>query len=122
MADKAEIDKAIGAHGMWKSRLRQAVDTGKFDTPVETVRADDQCAFGKWLYGPTLTNTDKASPLYKTVHELHAEFHKMAARVAEHALAGNKGAAESLLSSSGEYALISAKLTQAMVNWKNKLG
>lgn len=122
MADVAEINKAIGAHGQWKTRLRQAIDTGTFDTPVETLRADNQCAFGKWLYGSTLTNMDKASPHYKTVQELHAEFHKMAARVAEQALAGNKGDAERMISTSGEYALISAKLTQAMMNWKSSLG
>ena len=38
MINKEEIDKAIAAHGMWKTRLKQAIDTGEIDLPVETIR------------------------------------------------------------------------------------
>lgn len=118
MADKAEIDKAIGAHGMWKTRLKQGIATGKFDTPVDTIRVDNQCAFGKWLYGSSLVPGDKTSNHYKNVKDLHAEFHRTAAKVAELALAGKKVQAEQMLSMQGEYSAISAKLTTAMMNWK----
>jgi hypothetical protein len=37
MANIEEIDKAISAHGMWKARLKTAIETGKLDTPVETI-------------------------------------------------------------------------------------
>ncbi|MDI6743656.1 MAG: CZB domain-containing protein, partial [Smithella sp.] len=113
MANIEELDKAIGAHGMWKTRLKMAIEAGKTDTPVETIRQDNQCVFGKWLYGNTLTSVEKASQHYKTVKELHAEFHKTAARVAELALSGKKAEAETMMALSGEYAAISGKLTQA---------
>jgi len=113
-----EIEQAIGAHGMWKARLRQAIDTGKFDTPVATVSTDNQCAFGKWLYGPTVTAQDKTSAKYKTVQTLHAAFHKVAARVAELAVAGKKAEADKLMAQGGEFASASLKLTAAMIEWK----
>ena len=118
MANIEELDKAIGAHGMWKTRLKTAIETGKTEVPVETIRQDNQCVFGKWLYGTTLTSVDKASSHYKTVRELHAEFHKTAARVTELALGGKKAEAEAMMALGGEYAGISGKLTQAMMAWK----
>jgi methyl-accepting chemotaxis protein len=118
MANIEELDKAIGAHGMWKARLKTAIETGKTEVPVETIRQDNQCAFGKWLYGTTLTSVDKASSHYKTVRALHAEFHKTAARLTELALGGKKAEAEAMLALGGEYAGISGKLTQAMLAWK----
>jgi methyl-accepting chemotaxis protein len=122
MADAQEIDKAIGAHGMWKNRLKQAVDTGRIETPVDTVRMDNQCAFGKWLYGATLTAADKQSAHYGTVKGLHAEFHAAAARVMELATAGKKHEAEKILALDGDFGRISSKLTNAMMAWKKALG
>lgn len=118
MANIEELDKAIAAHGMWKVRLKQAIDTGKIDAPIPTIRQDNQCAFGKWLYGDTLSAADKAGTQYKTVKELHAEFHKTAAQVAELATTGKKTEAEKLMAAGGAYADVSAKLTSAMMAWK----
>ena len=118
MASIEELDKAIGAHGMWKARLKSAVDTGKTDAPVETIRQDNQCAFGKWLYGPAPTAADQASDHLKSVKALHAQFHRTAASVAELALRGKKAEAEKMMAFGGEYAAISGKLTQAMMEWK----
>lgn len=118
--DKSELDKAIGAHGMWKSRLKQAITTGKADAPIDTIRVDNACAFGKWLYGPTLSASEKASPDYKTVRDLHAQFHRCAARVAELAQNGKASDAEKMLSLDGEFTLASHKLTQAMMDWKKQ--
>lgn len=121
MANIEELDKAIGAHGMWKTRLKVVIDTGKSDVSVETIRQDNQCAFGKWLYGNTHTAVDKASSHYKKVKELHAQFHVTAARVAELALKGKKAEAEAMMASGGEYSAISANLTRAMMEWKTVL-
>ncbi|CAK0781376.1 CZB domain-containing protein [Gammaproteobacteria bacterium] len=118
MTKMIEIDDAISAHGNWKVRLKRMISSGEADTSVETIRQDNQCAFGQWLYGPTLTTGDKASSHYKAVKDLHAEFHKAAARVATLALCGKKAEAEKMMAMGGEYALISAKLTQAMIAWK----
>ncbi len=118
MESRQEIDKAIGAHGMWKTRLSQAVDKGKIDTPPGIIRQNNQCDFGKWLQGPTITPQDKASQHYKTVNSLHTQFHQVAAQVAEAALSGKKTEAQNLLGTNGEFTKISSKLTAAMMEWK----
>ena len=118
MANIEEIVKEITAHGQWKARLAEAINTGKIDVPVETICQDDQCAFGKWLYGATLAPSDKTSSHYRTVKDLHAEFHKTAARVAELASSGKKAEAERMMDLGGEYAAISGRLTIAMMEWK----
>jgi len=116
MANIQEIDKAIGAHGMWKVRLKTAISTGKSEIPVATIRMDNQCAFGQWLYGQTLSASDKTTSNYKTVKDLHAEFHKVAAKVAELALSDKKDEADRVLSN--EFSTASTKLTASMMDWK----
>ncbi|TKB60729.1 MAG: hypothetical protein E8D48_12255 [Nitrospira sp.] len=117
MVHKEEIMKAIGAHGMWKTRLTQAIETGKIDAAVDTVRMDNQCAFGKWLYGTSLDANDKKSPHYEECKNLHAKFHQAAAQVVELAVVGKKHEAQQLMSLEGEYTKVSSKLTAAMSTW-----
>ncbi|MBK9132100.1 MAG: CZB domain-containing protein [Gammaproteobacteria bacterium] len=118
MINKEEIDKAIGAHGMWKARLKQAIETGKSEVSADTIRQDNQCNFGKWLYGTSLSATDKSSAHYRSVRELHAEFHKCAARVADLAVTGQKDEAVRMLALGGDFASVSSRLTAAMMEWK----
>lgn len=122
MADIQEIDKAIGAHGMWKTRLKMAIDTGLIDIPVDTIRVDNQCALGKWLYGTTLNAQDKSSANYQNVKILHVQFHKSAARVAELALSGKKTDAEKMMALNGEFSVISGNLISALMEWKKNSG
>lgn len=118
MASIEQIDRAIGGHGQWKTRLKSAIRAGQLDTRVETIRVDDECDFGKWLCGRTLTPQDKATTHYRSVKALHAEFHRTAARVAELAVSGRGPEADEMLAFDGEFSRISAKLTQAMMEWK----
>ena len=111
-----EIDKAIGAHGMWKNRLNQAIQSGSSDYTVAGVRPDNLCAFGKWLHG--LPPSVKNSQSWNGVRALHAEFHLEAARVLDLALDGKKAGAASALASGSRFADTSAKLTAAMMAWK----
>lgn len=115
-----EIDKAISAHGMWKTRLKSVVATGQSEVPPALIKVDNQCEFGKWLYSPALSQEDKASDNYSTVRRLHSEFHKVAGRVVELAVGGNRSEAEALLSMNGEFSTVSAQLTQAMMAWKKE--
>jgi methyl-accepting chemotaxis protein len=83
-----QIRSAIAAHGMWKSRLRTAIDTGKADVTVEQARSDHQCAFGKWIYAVDMQLQSSAE--YRRCRELHQRFHAEAAGVLQLALAGKK--------------------------------
>ena len=117
-----QINTAIGAHGMWKNRLKAMIEsrsTGGFE--IAKVRADNQCDFGKWLYGP-LPAEVKSSSEYPEIRALHAEFHEAAANVARLAAAGNAAEALESLKPGGEYANVSTQLTMKMMAWGKKFG
>jgi len=114
-----EINDAIGAHGAWKLKLRTAIMMGRSDTEPATVRCDDRCALGRWLYGASLDAQTRAGKPYQVVRRLHAEFHQSAATVLEDALAGRKDQAGQRLE--GEFKERSDKLVRALTKWKGEL-
>ena len=120
MDAKLQIDKAIGAHGMWKTRLKLAIDAGTSEFDPKKVETDNECDFGKWLYydiSPEL----KRSAFYKTIVQYHAEFHKEAARILRLALAGKKEEAKNGMKGLSKFASISGSLTTNMMEWKKSL-
>ncbi|MBZ5728842.1 MAG: MCP four helix bundle domain-containing protein [Acidobacteriia bacterium] len=114
------IQSALSAHAAWHGRLRTAVDTGKLDTLVGTIRVDNQCQFGKWLYGAQLSSAEKQTDTYRTVKQLHAQFHEEAAKVAQLATSGQKDAANKAMNPGSDFARISSSLTNALTNWSAK--
>ncbi len=116
MSKSEEIKKAIGAHGMWKVRLRSAVDTGTSEFTVDKVKADNNCDFGKWLHG--LSPDEKKTENWAKVRDLHAKFHVEAAKILENALTGKKDTAAKGLDTSSEFSKLSASLTSAMISWE----
>ena len=116
MSLQDEITKAIGAHGVWKMRLHTAIDSGKADANAADVAKDNVCAFGQWLYGPSLTPAMRTSADYASVRKLHADFHKCASKVIECVGHGDKAQAHALMA--GDYAKVSGDLTAAMMKWK----
>ncbi len=112
-----QIVKAIGGHGMWKARLQKAIEQAVSDVSVTVVRQDNQCDFGKWLEGPDLSADIKRSPHYEQCRRLHREFHLAAAKVLTFALANKKSEATRAMEHDGEFAICSASLTKAMMDW-----
>ena len=94
---KNEIRAAIGAHGLWKGRLSSAIQTGKCDVSPSVAQQDNQCAFGKWLGGPSVDPATRRSSEYAECKELHRKFHIAAARALSLALAGKKQEARNIL-------------------------
>lgn len=119
MSFQDEIAKAIGAHGVWKMRLKTAIDLGKADAQAVDVAKDNVCAFGQWLYGSAIPPAAKASMDYSTVRRLHADFHKCAAKVIECVGTGDKAKAGAMLD--GEYHKVSSELTTALMKWKGSV-
>ena len=117
MSLKDEIKKSVGDHGMWKKMLKHAVDTGKIQEEIAIVKNDRQCNFGKWLYGPSITEKEKSSAHYQEVQELHAAFHEKASKVAQLATSGHKAGAMKMLGVNGEFTTASAALTTSMLAW-----
>jgi hypothetical protein len=103
-----------------ESTLR-ASSEGKFDGSIDTVRADNQCEFGKWLYGSELSAAEKQTDHYLDVKLLHAQFHHEAAKVVHLANSGEKMEAEKAMNMGGSYAKSSSALTSAMIRWRDSL-
>ena len=112
-----EIAKAFGAHGAWKTRIAQAIDSGHSEHEPAVVAADNRCAFGKWLYDSPLPGHIRGSEEYKTVVRLHAEFHKAAGSTLAKALGGDQGSARRDLEG-GTYAQAAEALSAAMIRWQ----
>ncbi len=119
--DRSMLADAISAHSNWTGRLRVASARGKLDVPVSTIKADNQCQFGKWLYGKQLSDAIKQTEEYRTVQQLHAQFHEEASKVAQMALSGQREAAEKALNPSSDYCRISSALTAAINKWSTAL-
>ena len=117
MALAEQITAAVTAHAAWKVRLSQAIAAGSSDFAVATVRQDNQCPFGKWLYGE-VDPTSRSSPHYETVRKLHASFHVGAAGVLALALAGKRAEAEAAMAPGSEFARASTQLTLALTAWQ----
>jgi methyl-accepting chemotaxis protein len=115
--DREMLTAAVAAHSAWTARLRTAIDNRALDAPVATIRADNQCQFGKWLYGEQLSATEKATANYREVKQLHAQFHEAASRVAQFAISGQSEAAREAMNPAGEYSRISSTLTAALNKW-----
>ena len=114
---KNEIKKAVGDHGTWKKTLKNAVDTGEIKIQISTIQADNQCSFGRWLYGSTITENEKNSRHYQQVLEFHSAFHEKASEVAQLAISGHKARAMKMLEVNGEFTTASANLTTSMMAW-----
>ena len=114
-----EITKAIGAHGLWKSRVQVIIDTGKSETPPEKIQDDGLCDFGKWL--KSLPAAEQNCEHYKKVRNLHTLFHREAASVVRTALKQQKAVALEAMGLHGSYTRASGDLTRAMMEWQKAL-
>lgn len=121
MPNADAVQKAIEAHTAWKARLRTAVANGKFELDPSSVRVDNRCDFGKWLYGSELSMQEKGSEHYRKVKTLHAQFHDEAAKIIDWATSGQKDKATESMTMGGKYAKVSHDLTEAMVKWRQDL-
>lgn len=108
-----QVRAAIGAHGMWKGRLRNAIDTGSSAVSVGEIRVDDRCEFGQWLHGAG-RNGFAVSQSWESVRKLHADFHAEAAQVLEMALSGRKADAEKSMSLGGGFFHASSALVKEL--------
>lgn len=105
----SQIDAAITAHGQWITRLRKAIEDRASEVTPQTARVDDQCAFGKWLYG-SFPASLRETPAFEEIRRAHAEFHLRAAAILELAVAGKRPDAEKLMAPGGEFMMLSGGL------------
>lgn len=111
-----EITAAIAAHGQWKQRLIDAIDTGNSEFKPDVLKQDNQCAFGKWFY--SLPAAEQNSSSGKEIKDLHAKFHQYAGNILHLALIGKKDEARKEIGFGSEYSKCSSQLVSALTKWK----
>jgi hypothetical protein len=119
MPDIATLDHAIASHARWKSRLREAIDTGQCEITIDRARHDDVCDFGQWLHH--LPPSEQATPRIRTLREMHVRFHKEAAHILELAVLRQKENAEAAMAPGSPFTHASTDLVMALTTWKVEL-
>ena len=114
---KEEIKEAIEAHNDWKRELIETINSGMLETPVDIIQKDKECEFGRWLLSSKNLAQEKSTATYHEIVVLHADFHKLAGKIASLAVAGKKAEAKKLMVEGGQYASLSAKLIKALNDW-----
>ncbi len=79
--DEVDFDKVIAAHQQWRVTLRNAVLKNK-KLEADTIRRDDCCALGKWIYGGGGKRWGH-EPLFTDLVKHHKAFHQEAGKVAD---------------------------------------
>ena len=114
MSLKSEIDAAIMAHENWKTLLSTSIDTGATHININEAKDDTICQFGRWLYGPTIPQAIKNTPLFQEINKLHSEFHQCAGVVLTLIQEGHLDQAKAMMNEGGKYANISSELLANM--------
>jgi hypothetical protein len=118
MSYTEKIDSAVSAHTNWFIKLRMAINEGQSQFSPENVRPDNNCEFGKWLYGD-FPSKAKSTPLFLEIKTLHGEFHREAARILELALQGKKSEALGLLENTSKIRRCSTDLITKLTQLKS---
>lgn len=115
------INKAIAAHGAWKQRLLDAIETGQSDKTPDQAVNDHGCDFGQWLFGTEIDPSIKSSAEYPGVVDLHRQFHAEASRILGLALSGKKEEAKQSIMLGSEYSKLSSALVQKLIAWEKTI-
>jgi len=113
------LDEAITKHAEWKVKFRSAMGK-KEQLDAGAIRLDNRCDLGKWLHGDGHASLGSNADFSALVMK-HAEFHKVAGKVAEVINAGNYAQAEKMLAPDTEYAQASMNVAGAIVSLKKHL-
>ncbi len=107
------INKAIAAHGVWKSRLIEAISTGKCNISAKNALRVDVCDLGKWIYGENLLFF-RGNPQYTALEKVHAEFHARTGEILKLAENGETDRASELLERDQPFAQTSVQLVKCL--------
>ena len=108
----------LAAHAAWMTHLREYIyGTGHMD--AEVVARDDECEIGRWIHGEGMAFRDFRE--YRHARELHAAFHRRAAKVVKMVDHGRRMEAAADLAPGGELRRVSGNLARAFIQLNKKI-
>ncbi len=106
------IDSAFETHAQWIESFCEVI-LKQESIEVAAYEKDEDCALGKWLHGVGQVQYGH-SPAFAELLSRHAEFHRLAAHVAQTINAKEFDHASQLLQKEGDYAAASRAVYQAI--------
>jgi hypothetical protein len=114
-----QLDAAASAHTQWLFRLKRAVDDGHSDFDPVTVRRDDACDFGRFLYGDFAAR-HRGTPAFEEIRKMHADFHRAASAILTMAVGGRRAEAAAAIAPGSEYLRLSGALLMRLRAFRSK--
>ena len=115
VSQEVDFDAIVQAHQAWKQKLRSAISGGEErNLNPDDVCKDNQCALGKWIYGPGKRYAQTAE--YEPLRHTHAQFHVCAADILRRARSGDKDGASAMLV--GDFFDLSNRTVQHIIEMK----
>lgn len=112
-----DFDLAIARHLDWARRFRDAIASRELTDGIAICAYDDLCEFGVWLYA--LEDAVKFTTDYRSVKDLHYQFHVAASLVVAKMRAGHFEAARQMLA--WDFAEVSDRLVAAIRAWQESV-
>jgi hypothetical protein len=104
-----QLDAAVLAHSRWITDLNVAIEDASSAFDPETVKTDNHCKFGKWLYDD-FPKSGRGSTVFEDIRRTHAAFHESAAQILRLAMDGHKDDALRLMEYEGDFMTLSGHL------------
>lgn len=113
-----DLNTAIQAHSEWKMKFRSAIQKSeKLDAAA--IGVDNKCPLGQWLHGEGKTRFGQLGT-YANCRDLHATFHREAAKVATAINSGDLARASSMLENGTSYTVASNQVGVAIIALKKE--
>ena len=117
---RTQVREAIVAHGLWKSRMLEALETGKAAIMAGAAGSDRECPLGRWMQGG-MNDAPSALPHLSAVREAHARLHAEAAELLELAGKGSLEEVRARTAAGGSFTRTSVALTRELMAWMQDL-
>ena len=110
------LDKALSSHAIFKDNLRKSI-LGLDSLDASSLRHDDICAVGQWIYGEGGGRKHRNNALFAHFKTVHAQFHQEAYNAMRISSAGDKEKALDAIEH-GAFQTKSAEIGQCIAQMK----
>ncbi len=114
-----DFKEAIQSHLAWTWQLKDFIGGRELLDP-DSVAQHDQCPLGEWMNGAAMQYRHLDE--YAELKQLHAEFHRRAARIVRIAASGDTTTAAKRLEFAGEFSNVSSQLVETLHRLAKKTG